>query len=336
MAAQTKPIVAVTLGDPCGIGPEIVAKALLDPRVHNVCQPLVIGNTMVFEEALDLIQSPLKLLEVTSPQEIKNAPGYISILDSHNLSTEHVIHGQISPEAGRACMEWVIQATELCQNGDAIAIATAPINKEAAHAGGFKDVGHMEVLQRLSGVDQVATMLVSGRLRVVHLTTHRSVKQACDYVTKENVVAKLELTHQFFQAMGFNKPRIGVAALNPHAGENGMLGHEETTQLIPAVQEACQRGINATGPIPADTIFLQAIKGQYDAVLCMYHDQGHIAVKLHGFEQSYSVTMGIPFIRTSVDHGTAFDIAGKGLADARSMARSIRMAAMLSRGKGLR
>jgi 4-hydroxythreonine-4-phosphate dehydrogenase len=177
-------------------------------------------------------------------------------------------------------------------------------------------------------------MLMSGRLRVVHLTTHRSLRRACDYVTRENVLAKLELTYRSFQAWGFERPRIGVAALNPHASDGGLLGDEEK-QIAPAVAEARRKGIDATGPVPADVVFHQAIKGKYDVVLAMYHDQGHIPVKVYGFERSISVNLGLPFIRTSVDHGTAFDIAGKGVADATSMLEAIKVAVGLASGMGL-
>ena len=194
---------------------------------------------------------------------------------------------------------------------------------------GYEQIGHMEIFQKQTGADQVATMLMARQLRVVHLTTHRSVRIACDYVTKENVLAKTVLTDEHFKRWGFPSPRIGVAALNPHASDGGLLGDEEAKQIAPAVEEARAMGIDATGPVPADTIFTQAIDGKYDAVLCMYHDQGHIPIKVHDMVHSVSVNLGLPFIRTSVDHGTAFDIAGKGVADHESMLESIRVAVSL-------
>jgi 4-hydroxythreonine-4-phosphate dehydrogenase len=193
----------------------------------------------------------------------------------------------------------------------------------------------MELLQEQSGAKNVATMLMTKGLRVVHLTTHRSLRRACDAVTRDNVLGKILLTHQCFQDWGFPKPRIGVAALNPHASDGGLLGTEEAEHIAPAVAEARRQGVDATGPVGADVVYYQAIQGRYDAVLAMYHDQGHVAIKVHGFEESVSLNLGLPFVRTSVDHGTAFDIAGKGVASAVSMTESIRIAAHLALGHRL-
>ena len=227
-------------------------------------------------------------------------------------------------------MEWILRAGELAASGEIAAIATAPINKEACSLAGYKDIGHMEIFQSQTQAPNVATMLMARSLRVVHLTTHRSLRVACDYVTRENVLSKIELTDERFRAWGFASPRIGVAALNPHASDGGLLGDEEAEQIAPAIQDARSAGIDATGPIPADTVFNQAIDGEYDAVIAMYHDQGHIPIKVHDWAKSVSVNLGLPFVRTSVDHGTAFDIAGKGVADAESMLESIRVAVSLA------
>ena len=210
-----------------------------------------------------------------------------------------------------------------------------PLNKEAASLAGYQAIGHMELLQEISGAQDVATMLMSGRLRVVHLTTHRSLRRACDYVTKDRILGKLKLTHSSFVQWGTPYPRIGVAALNPHASDGGLLGSEEMEEIAPAVEEARREGVDAVGPVPADIVFHQAINGAFDVVLAMYHDQGHIPVKVHGFERSVSANLGLPFVRTSVDHGTAFDIAGKGIAHHRSMLESIRLAVALCKGEGL-
>ena len=257
------------------------------------------------------------------------------LVDPHNLNPEDVTVGQVSPTCGRAAMEWVSKAAEMAMASQIDAIATAPINKEAASLAGYKAIGHMELLQELSGAETVGTMLMSGRLRVVHLTTHRSLRQAVDYVTKERILSFLELTHDSFANWGMPSPRIGVAALNPHASDGGLLGHEEAEEIAPAVEESRRRGINATGPIPADVVFHQAIQGAYDVVLAMYHDQGHIPIKVYGFESSITANLGLPFVRTSVDHGTAFDIAGKGVADHQSMLEAIKLAVYLSTGRGL-
>jgi 4-hydroxythreonine-4-phosphate dehydrogenase len=215
--------------------------------------------------------------------------------------------------------------------GEVEALVTAPINKEATKQAGYGDVGHLEFLARLTGATEYATMLVTGKLRVVHLTTHHSLRDACSLVTKERVLARLKLTHDSFRKWGFEHPCIGVAALNPHGGEGGLFGTEEIEQIIPAVKEAQGLGIDARGPFPADSIFTRAIGGEFDVVLAMYHDQGHIPIKVHGFERSVSVALGLPFIRTSVDHGTAFDIAGKGIADSRSLEEAIKTAVGLSK-----
>ena len=335
MADIQNPVIAITMGDPCGIGPEVIAKALAYGEVYPTCRPVVFGNTWSMERALELTGVPLKVREVESPVEAGRSPELVDVLDIHNLSPEDVTVGQISPTCGKAAMEWVSRAAELALAGQVDALATAPVNKEAASLAGYKSIGHMELLQEISGAPNVATMLMSGRLRVVHLSTHRSLRRACDYVTKDRILAKLELTHDSFTSWGMPNPRIGVAALNPHSSDGGLLGDEEALQISPAVEDARQKGIAAHGPVPADIIFYQAIQGAYDVVLAMYHDQGHIPVKVHGFEESITANLGLPFVRTSVDHGTAFDIAGKGIAHHRSMVEAIKLAVALSQGKGL-
>ena len=211
-------------------------------------------------------------------------------------------------------------------------MVTAPVNKEALNLAGSTDMGHQEVFKRMSGSDYVATMLVSGTLRCMHLSTHRSLKRAAEYATRENILMATKLTDETFKSWGFENPRIAIAALNPHGGENGMIGDEEITDIRPAVEDAQALGINASGPIPADSVFNQAIDGRWDVVVVLYHDQGHIPIKVHGFEESVSVNLGIPWIRTSVDHGTAFDIAGKGIAQAVSMREAIKLATQLATG----
>jgi 4-hydroxythreonine-4-phosphate dehydrogenase len=332
---MAKPIVGITLGDPCGIGPEVVVNTLRRSQSYRSCRPLVIGNRTVVESTINLLNLPLNTRQIHSPTLTQGTHGVIDILDPQNLDPQDITLGEISKLAGKAAVEWVLKAGELAQNGEIQAIATAPINKEAASLAGYKEVGHMELLQQLSKAPQVATMLMSGKLRVVHLTTHKSLRQACDFVTQDNVLQKIRLTHTSFQTWGITKPRIGVAALNPHASDGGLLGSEEEQHIAPAVWTAREQGIDAIGPIGADTIFHQAISGRFDVVLAMYHDQGHIPVKVHGFERSVSVNLGFPFIRTSVDHGTAFDIAGKGLADSRSMSEALRVATRLANGQGL-
>lgn len=333
MTSIAPPVIAVTMGDPCGIGPEVVAKALADKDLRKVCSPVVVGSAIAMTRAVKLAGLSLTVREFKSADSF--SLNSIPIIDPGNLDADEITIGEISPKCGQAAMEWVTHAAGLAINGMVQALATAPVNKEAASLAGYKAIGHMELLQELSGATNVATMLVSGKLRVVHLTTHRSLRVACDYVTRDRILSILKLTNDSLLKWGFSKPRIAVAALNPHASDGGLLGTEEQTEISPAVSDAKSLGIDASGPIPADIVFHQAIQENYDAVLAMYHDQGHIPIKVHGFERSISINIGLPFVRTSVDHGTAFDIAGKGIADHLSMIEAIRSAATLSSGDRL-
>ena len=335
MLENEKPAIAITMGDACGIGPEVVVKALADPQVYASCRPVVVGNTFAMQQAVKLTGLPLTINETDDPTSAGENPSVIDVVDINNLNPEDITVGQISIPCGKAAMEWVSKAGQLALAGIVDGLATAPLNKEAASLAGFQSIGHMELLQELSGAKTVATMLLAKNLRVVHLTTHRSLRLACDYVKKDRILEFLQLTHDNFIKWGFTDPRIAAAALNPHGSDGGLLGNEEAEEIAPAVQEARERGINVVGPIPADIVFHPAIQGRYDTVLCMYHDQGHIPVKVYGFEESITANLGLPFVRTSVDHGTAFDIAGKGIADQVSMLESIRLAVGLAKGNGL-
>ncbi|MBI4282368.1 MAG: 4-hydroxythreonine-4-phosphate dehydrogenase PdxA [Chloroflexi bacterium] len=325
---NNRPIIALTLGDPCGIGPEVMAKALAHPDVLASCHPLVIGNAPLLEKTASDLGLALRMTRVSSPAEAIQHP--ICILDPGNLNAEDIVLGQVSAVAGKAAVEWILQAGEMALAGQVQAIATAPINKEAAQAAGYQDIGHTELYQTLSGAKEVATMLTAGRLRVVHLTTHRSLARAVEYVKKANILSKLKLTHRYFQEWGFSNPRIAVAALNPHGGDGGLMGREEIEEIAPAVEEALKLGMNVRGPIPADSVFPLALNGRYDVVLVLYHDQGHIPIKVKDFEGSVSINLGFPFLRTSADHGTAFDIAGKGIANEMGMKNAILTAAFIA------
>ena len=335
MAVSEKPAIAITMGDPCGIGPEVVVKALSEAWVYASCRPLVVGNVYAMQRAVELTGTSLRINEPGDPAAAGADPQVIDVLDIKNLNPEDITVGEINPTCGKAAMEWVTRAGELALAGVVAGLATAPLNKEAASLAGYQSIGHMELLQELSGAKTVATMLLAKNLRVVHLSTHRSLRIACDYVKKDRILEFLQLTHDNFVTWGFKSPRIGAAALNPHGSDGGLLGNEEAEEIAPAVEAARQRGIDVTGPVPADIIFHQAIQGRYDAVLCMFHDQGHIPVKVYGFEESITANLGLPFVRTSVDHGTAFDIAGKGFASEVSMLESIRLAVGLAKGNGL-
>jgi 4-hydroxythreonine-4-phosphate dehydrogenase len=335
MVNKQKPVIAITMGDAAGIGPEIIVKALQSKNIYDKCRPLVVGEGRIMADVIKVLSSPLKLRPARMPDEVKGDFGTIDLIDRHNLDMKDVITGKVCRACGRAAMEYVTEAAQMALQGRVKAIVTAPINKEATAQAGYGEVGHLEFLARLTHVTEYATMLVSGPLRVVHLTTHYPLKDACKMVTRERVLAKLRLTHDSFRHWGTSHPRIAVAALNPHAGEGGLFGSEEIEQITPAIKEAQESGIDARGPLPADTVFNRAIAGEFDVVLAMYHDQGHIPIKVYGFEKSISIAMGLPFIRTSVDHGTAFDIAGKGIADPQSLEEAIKTAVRLAEGKGL-
>ena len=331
-----RPFVAITMGDPAGIGAEVTVKALREASVYDKCRPFVVGNAAAIRAASDMAGGGIDTRVVQSIDDVRGDAGVVDVLDIENLDYDSIETGRVSEAAGRAAIEWVLEAGNLAKDGRISAIVTAPINKEAASLAGYKDVGHMEVFQSQTGAKEVATMLMADQLRVVHLTTHRSLRVACDYVTRDNVLAKTMLTHEHFTRWGFPTPRIAIAALNPHASDGGLIGDEEEKHISPAVEAARSQGVDATGPIPPDTVFNQAIDGKFDVVLAMYHDQGHIAIKVHNWAKSVSVNLGLPFIRTSVDHGTAFDIAGKGVADHESMMEAIGVAVDLANESRLR
>ena len=329
------PRIAVTMGDPAGIGPEVVAKALTTSEIQEATGAFVVGNTRLLQYWLERLELGRDARRVQSVDELDGAAGAggpIPVLDIDGYLEADFPIGELSEDAALAAHAWVERAARLCLDGQVDAMVTAPINKESFQKAGITDTGHQEILQRLSGSPYVATMLVSGQLRCMHLSTHKPLKEACAFVTRENVLRAIELTHAQFIHWGFEAPRIAVAALNPHASDHGLIGDEEELHIAPAIEDAVSRGIDATGPHPADSVFNAAIAGRYDVVVVMYHDQGHIAIKVHGFEQSVSINLGLTFIRTSVDHGTAFDIAGKGTADPTSMMEAIKLAASLSLG----
>lgn len=329
-----KPLLAVTMGDPAGIGPEVVLKALARSEVYEWCRPLVVGSDGALRRTLDWLGVPLRIQTVLHPAEAEFASGTACVLEACEPAAAAVPLGQVSAGAGRAAMLSILAALDLVRSGQAAALVTAPINKVATCLAGYEDIGHLELLARLTGSTEYATMLATKGLRVVHLSTHHELIEACRRVTQERVLARLRLTDRSFRAWGFAQPRIAVAALNPHASEGGLFGRAELDEIGPAVAAAVAEGIDARGPLPADSVFNRAIGGEFDAVLAMYHDQGHIPIKVHGFAESVSVALGLPFIRTSVDHGTAFDIAGRGIADEQSMVEAMRTAAALASGQG--
>ncbi len=314
--------IALTLGDPAGIGPEVVARWL--SQVPALDHPLLmIGSGEAL--ALGAQQAGVQLPELAALQ--------IELVDLGPLPADFAV-GEVSAGSGRLAVAAVTAAAERCLTGACAAMVTAPINKAAIHAAGFvDDIGHQEILARLAQATDTATMLMTPGLKVVHLSTHKSLIEAARYVREDTVLARLRLCQRALAAWGLAAPRIAVAGLNPHNGESGLLGREEIDAIAPAVSGARALGIDATGPIPADSVFNRAIAGEFDLVLAMYHDQGHIAIKVHDFHRSTTATLGLPFLRTSVDHGTAFDIAGQGRADATGLGAAVAAASHLLSGR---
>jgi 4-hydroxythreonine-4-phosphate dehydrogenase len=333
---MNKPVI-VTLGDPAGVGPEVAAKVIADrAKTPTVPTPLVfVGSTWGLRKGAEAAGVALPALPVVTDLDAAG-PG-MSLLDPDTQTggpPNSFEFGCVDAECGRLAVLAVEFAAKSCIDGSAAAMVTCPINKEAIHAAGFvNDIGHQEILARMTGAEWTATMLMTPGLKVVHLSTHKSLIEAARYVRKDTVLEKLNLMQRTLTGWGLAAPRIAVAALNPHGGEGGLLGSEEIEELAPAVAAARQQGIDATGPIPADSVFNRAIDGEFDVVLALYHDQGHIAIKVHDFHQSTTATLGIPFIRTSVDHGTAFDIAGQGKADPRGLHAAMDAAEALVAGE---
>jgi 4-hydroxythreonine-4-phosphate dehydrogenase len=326
--AENKSIIGIPLGDIAGIGPEIVVMALAQPAIYECARPLVIGETGALRRALRVTGLDLDIRTVDTPAQGQYRHGGIDLIDLANADAERVRFGQVQAEAGRAAYEFVERAVALCQAGQIDGLATTPINKEAFHAAGVRDIGHTELLGRLTGANDPLTLFQVFDLKVFFLSRHVSLANAIRLVTHGRVLDYLRRCSAALETLGIAKPRLAVAGLNPHCGEHGLLGSEEGRELEPAIAEARACGIDAAGPIGADSVFHLARQGRFDAVLSLYHDQGHIAAKMVDFHRTISVTIGLPFIRTSVDHGTAFDLAGKGVANPLSMVEAIRLAAV--------
>ena len=332
MEKRQLPILAITMGDAAGCGPEIIVKALADQTVYQLCRPLVFGDAKRMSFVRDRIESSLKINRVTDAQSGLYQCGTIDVLDFDNVPAD-LPFGQVDSRAGHAAYQYIEAAVQQALEKQVAAIVTAPINKEALHKGGHKFPGHTEILGELSQTKDYAMMLSSDDLKVTHVTTHVSMRQAADLIKKERVLRIIRLADRTLRLLGLENPRIAVAGFNAHAGENGLFGREELDDILPAVEAAQKEGINASGPIPPDTVFFRTVKRkEFDIVVVMYHDQGHIPIKVLGFEEGINVTVGLPFLRTSVDHGTAFDIAGKGIADSASMTAAINFAAKVAQG----
>lgn len=339
-----KPIIGITMGDPAGIGPEIIAKALSKKDIYDKCRPVVIGDKRAMEQALDIAKAELTVSGVEKIDDAAFTHGTIDVLDMKNLPLDKIPHGKVDETCGRAAGEYIEKAINLALDKEIAAMVTAPINKEAFDLGGYgkKYRGHTEMLAGLTNSDKAFMLLASGNLRVIHVTTHVPMRKAVDLIKTPRVYNTIQRAYQACLELGIENPRIGVCGLNAHAGESGIIGYEEVEEIIPAIEKARADGLNVDGPIPGDTIYPKGRAGTYDVIVAMYHDQGHIPVKLMGFlfdgkvwnsVSGVNITIGLPIIRTSVDHGTAFGKAGKGHANERSLLDAIEYAILIAKNR---
>ncbi len=324
------PVVAVTMGDAAGVGPEVIVGAFSDAKLFDECRPLVIGDAARLRLAAEVLNADFQIHEISNVDDATYAVNTISVIDPHLIPSE-LPWGQLSAVAGNAAYEYIKIACELAMSGKAQAICTAPLNKEALHAAGHIYPGHTELLAHFTNTPEVSMMLSTEKLKVIHVTTHIGLIDAVAKIEPALVERTIRRGYEALVRAGKPNPKIGVCAINPHAGEGGLFGYgEEASKIEPGVRKAKESGIDVTGPLPADTLFFLAGRGDYDLVVAMYHDQGHGPVKVLGIEAGVNITVGMPVIRTSVDHGTAFDIAGKGKADSRSMIEAIHQAAQMA------
>lgn len=341
---MNRPLIGISVGDPAGIGPEITAKALSHAEIYEICRPIAVAETEMMEEAIRFSGLSLKINAVPSPKEGLYQFGKIDLLDLKNVDGRSIRYKTISALYGRASFEYVKKVIELAMAKEIDATVTGPISKEAINRAGFRYSGHTEIYADLTRTKDYAMMLVHNHFRVIHVSTHVSLREACDRVKKERVYRVIQLGYDAVKRLGVKSPRIAVAGLNPHAGEEGLFGREEIEEIRPAIEQARQEGLTIEGPIPPDTVFSKMQGGQYDLVVVMYHDQGHIPTKLIGFQyddqtktwgamSGVNITCGLPIIRVSVDHGTAFGKAGEGRANPESMIQAIKIAARLALNK---
>ncbi len=339
-----KPIIGITMGDPAGIGSEIIAKALNKQAVYESCRPVVIGDKKAMEDAVKIAGLTLGVHGIEKLEDARYEYGTIDVYDMKNISYNKIPFGKVDAECGRAAGEYIEKAIDMAMKKEIAAIATAPINKESFDLGGWgkKYRGHTEMLAALTKSEKASMMLASGNLRVIHVTTHVSMRQAVDLIKKERVYNTIIKAHEACQYLGIQSPRIGVCGLNAHAGESGIMGYEEIEEIIPAIEKARAEGMNVEGPVPGDTIYPRGRTGTFDVIVAMYHDQGHIPVKLMGFlwdgavwssVSGVNITIGLPIIRVSVDHGTAFGKAGKGIANEVSMLDAIEYCILIAKNR---
>ena len=327
------PLITITMGDPAGIGPEIILKGLLRDDIYRVCRPIILGDIGVLRMVSKKAGS-LSLQLISSPSEVTGRPGLIEVMPVSDLKEDSFMPGQPTIDGGKAMVDYIVKAVELNRSGQVSAMVTCPINKELMHLAGYRFDGHTELMAHLTHTKDCVMMLAGDRLRVSLVTIHCGLREVPQRLNKELIVTTIKITyHALERVFGIKRPHVAVAALNPHAGESGLFGPEDKDIIRPAVEEAKNGGLSVDGPFPADAIFYHAINGRFDAVVAMYHDQGSIPVKLLHFSDAVNITLGLPIIRTSVDHGTAYDIAGKGVADPSSLVAAIKMAAKIARGR---
>lgn len=330
--SHNKPIIGITMGDAAGVGPEIILKSLQHKEVYDWCRPLVIGDQKILERAKSFVKSELTVEGITEEQieGLTYEYGTVYCIDLDLVSADLPV-GQVSAEAGHAAFKYLEKAIDLANHHKIDAICTAPLNKGALHKGGHIYPGHTEILAELTNTKEYSMMLSAPNLKVIHVTTHVGLLDAVKMINPERVYRVIKLAHETLTKSGIDHPRIAVCGINPHAGENGLFGYgEEEEKVIPGVTKAQEEGIDVVGPLPADTLFFRTVRGDFDIVVAMYHDQGHAPVKVLGLEAGVNITVGLPIIRTSVDHGTAFDIAGKGIVDEKSLMEAIRQGVELA------
>jgi 4-hydroxythreonine-4-phosphate dehydrogenase len=321
------PLFAITMGDPAGIGPEIALRALSSPSLRSDYNVFVIGDICIMKHRLNALADLLPIRAMSSESDFLS--GFVNVLDIQQLTGEEIPEAKPQAVCGAASVAYVTKATELCMSGRIQGMITNPICKEALHLAGINFPGHTELLAAKTGTTEFSMMFAVDGVYVVHVTTHVSLRKALSLVTRENVLLNIRILNTTIRRLGIDSPRIAVAGLNPHAGENGLFGDEEILHIAPAVRDAVSMGINATGPFPPDTVFMRAFKGEFDGVVSMLHDHGFVALKSRDFENGVNITVGLPIIRTSVGHGTAFDIAGKGIASEKSLVAAIDAAVKL-------
>ena len=322
-----KTLIAVPLGDPAGIGPEIVARSIADKELFGITDCIVIGDKKVMENAIRITGEDLKVNVVADPAEGDYREGILNLIDLDNIDMDRFQFGKVDAMCGKAAFEYIEKSIQITMAGKADAVATTPINKESLRAGGINFIGHTEIFGALTGTKDPLTMFETNGMRVFFLTRHLSLREMLDQIKKERVIDYVVRCTEALRRLGVTEGTMAVAGLNPHSGEHGLFGWEEVNEIAPAVEELKKMGYNVAGPVPADSVFHQAMLGKYNSVLSLYHDQGHIATKTLDFDRTIAITNGMPILRTSVDHGTAFDIAGKGIAGAVSMKEAIRLAA---------